>query len=569
MRARLLAVLAALPGSLAAQGRSLVIQRFDAAIVVDTNATIDVTETIVPKFTGSWNGLYRTIPVDYHTPQGFNWTIRFSLLSVTDGQGNALRTDQSRERHYLKLKIWIPGAQDAVKTVVIHYRATNALRFFDEHDELYWNVTGDEWDVPIEAVSAQIRLPAKASGVRAIAFNGAYGSTAQDASVAIDGPSVQVTMPHALAFHEGMTAVVGWDKGLVRQPTALARAGDFAAANWPLFLPIPIFFGMFAIWRAKGRDPRQLPITVQYDPPDQLTPGEAGTLIDNSADMRDITATLVDLAVKGYLKIEETEDAKLFGLIKDRDFTFHRLKPESEWDALQEHEKRVLDGVFGGRSTVALSDLENEFYKSLTGIKNAIFDRLLDRRFYRARPDNVKARWMVGAVFLGGLLAVGGGGALAARLSMTPLPFVLAGIISASIVGGFGLVMPARTVRGARTLEQVLGFEEFLGRTEGDRLRNFVRTPDMFEKFLPFAMAFGVEKKWAKAFESMALEPPRWYAGAAGYQAFNAATFSTRLSAMATKASSTMASSPRSSGGSGFSGGSSGGGGGGGGGGGF
>ena len=568
MRRLLLGLMAALPGPLAAQARSLVIQRFDATIVVDTNATIDVTETIVPKFTGSWNGLYRTVPVDYHTPQGFNWTIRFDLVSATDGQGNRLRTEQSRERHYLKLKVWIPGAQDAVKTVVLHYRATNALRFFDEHDELYWNVTGDEWDVPIEAASALIRLPAKATGVRAIAFNGAYGSTAQDAAVAIDGPSVRVTMPHPLAFHEGMTAVVGWDKGVVREPTALARAGGFAAANWPLFLPIPVFLGMFAIWRARGRDPRRLPITVQYDPPESLTPGEAGTLIDNSADLRDVTATLVDLAVKGYLKIEETEDSKLFGLIKDRDFIFHLLKREPEWTGLQEHEKRVLDGMFGGRTTVALSDLENEFYKSLTGIKNAIFDRLLDRRYYRARPDQVQARWIAGAVFLGAVLAVGGGGALAAKLSMTPIPFVLAGVVSALIVGGFGVVMPARTVRGARTLEQVLGFEEFLGRTEGDRLRDFVRTPEMFEKFLPFAMAFGVEKKWAKAFESMALQPPTWYAGGS-YQMFNAATFSSRLSAMATKAGTTMTSSPRSSGGSGFSGGSSGGGGGGGGGGGF
>jgi len=137
------------------------------------------------------------------------------------------------------------------------------------------------------------------------------------------------------------------------------------------------------------------------------------------------------------------------------------------------------------------------------------------------------------------------------------------------IMIGFGIVMPARTVEGARAREKVLGFLEFLDRVEGDRLRDFVKTPEMFERFLPFAMAFGVEKKWARAFADICTEPPRWYSG--GYPGqFNAAVFSDRLSTMTTRAASTMASSPRSSSGSGFSGGgSSGGGGGGGGGGGF
>jgi uncharacterized membrane protein len=153
-------------------------------------------------------------------------------------------------------------------------------------------------------------------------------------------------------------------------------------------------------------------------------------------------------------------------------------------------------------------------------------------------------------------------------LSLTPVPFVVAALISAIIVIGFGIVMPARTEAGARALERVLGFEEFLQRVEGDRLRDFVKTPEMFEKYLPFAMAFGVEKKWAKAFEGIYTQPPQWYVGT-NPMAFNVAHFSGRLSEMSSQAATTMASSPRSSSGSGFSGGSSGGGGGGGGGGGF
>src|SRR5216117_3037396 len=127
------------PTALAAQ-RSLSIERFDALIVVNRNSGLDITETITARFVGSWNGLYRTIPVDYHTPQGFNWTLGLSLESARDEVGHNLRTATSREGAYVKYKIWIPGAQDAERTVVLHYRATNGLRFFDEHDELSWKV---------------------------------------------------------------------------------------------------------------------------------------------------------------------------------------------------------------------------------------------------------------------------------------------------------------------------------------------------------------------------------------------------------------------------------------------
>ena len=109
--------------------RTLAIERFDATIQVQPDASIDVTESIVARFTGSWNGIYRTIPVTYHTPQGFNWTLRLSQVRATDQDGQPLRLEASRERHYLKYKIWVPGAQDATRTVVLHYRASNGLRF--------------------------------------------------------------------------------------------------------------------------------------------------------------------------------------------------------------------------------------------------------------------------------------------------------------------------------------------------------------------------------------------------------------------------------------------------------
>jgi uncharacterized membrane protein len=566
IRAVLLSCLLATP---AAAQRSLAIERFDARIAVGRDGVVDVTETITARFTGSWNGIYRTVPVEYHTPQGFNWTLRLNLAGATDAQGRALKVESNRERHYIKYKIWVPGAENTTRTFVLRYRATNGLRFFEDHDELYWNVTGDEWDVPISAASARIELPAGATGVRAIAFNGAYGSTAQDADVAIEGPTIRVDMRQPLGFHEGVTVVIGWDTGLVAEPTRSDRAFGFLASNWPLGIPIVVLIGMAAIWKRVGRDPRRLPVAVQYEPADSLTPAEAGTLIDESADMRDITATVVDLAVRGFLRIEERDEKVLLGLFSKRDYVFHRLTPPAGAKALESHESRVLEGIFDdGGAAVRLSDLDNEFYRHLPGIRTSILTHLVARGFYRSRPDTVKTYWLFGAILVGGAILAVGFTIGAAWLDMTPLPFAIAAVASGVIVAAFGRIMPARTVLGARALERVLGFEEFLRRVEGERLERLVKTPEMFERFLPFAMAFGVERKWAKAFEGIYREPPTWYVGTSG-RPFDVQGFSSRLGDLSSRAESAMSSSPRSSNGSGFSGGSSGGGSGGGGGGGF
>ncbi|MBI2614619.1 MAG: DUF2207 domain-containing protein, partial [Gemmatimonadetes bacterium] len=274
----------------------------------------------------------------------------------------ALRVESSRERHYIKYKIWVPDAQDATRTVVLRYRAANGLRFFEDHDELYWNITGDEWDVPIEAASARIELPPGATGVRAIAFNGPYGATARDAAVTVSGTTIEVVMSKPLGFREGLTAAVGWDKGLVAEPTRTEQAAGFMASNWPLAIPVVVFLGMFGLWYRVGRDPAGLPVTVQYEPPGGLTPAEAGTLIDESVDMRDITATIVHLAVGGYLKIEEQEEKKFLGLLRHREYCFYRLDPKEGTPKLPPYELRVLGGLFQhGQRPVRLSDLAGSF----------------------------------------------------------------------------------------------------------------------------------------------------------------------------------------------------------------
>ena len=445
--------------------KELRIEKFDAEIVVSPNGSIDVTENIQVHFIGGpWHGLYRTIPVEYVTPQGFDYALFLDVKSITDSDGRKLKFDASRERHYRKLKIYVPNADNSTQTISIEYTVSDALRFFEDHDELYWNVTGDEWDVPIQSAGARIVLPEGTTNIRANPFTGGYRSTAHDADVQVAGNGVEVHTREALRYHEGLTIAVAFDKGFVHEPTSFDKASLFFRSNWPLGLPFAAFVIMFYLWWTRGRDPRLRPISAQYEPPDQLTPGEAGTLVDNSADMRDITSSIVDLAVRGYLVIEEHQKDRMLGLVHDKDYNFVLKKGRSEWAQLKPHEQVLLNGFFSSGTvgdTVSMSSLENHFYKNLPDIKSRIFESLVTHGYYRRRPDSVRATY-IGAGVVVGVISIWGGVAIASSMGMAPLTFIIAGVLTAGVICAFGWFMPAHTEQGARALEGVLGFEDFL-----------------------------------------------------------------------------------------------------------
>jgi hypothetical protein len=238
--------------------------------------------------------------------------------------------------------------------------------------------------------------------------------------------------------HRGylVTVVVGWDKGAVPEPTATDHVLGFLASNWPLALPIPIFLAMFALWRRLGRDPEELPIAVQYEPPAGFTPAEAGTLMDHRVDMRDITATIVDLAVGGHLTIEDREETALFGLIRTHEYLFHRQESAAGARELEPHERRVLTGIFeSGDHTVSLSDLKNKFYQHLDDIRSSVFDRLIRLGYLRSRPDRVQQGWIGAGVALGAITMAG---AIVgpARFNLAPLP-VMIGVVALATFFGF------------------------------------------------------------------------------------------------------------------------------------
>jgi uncharacterized membrane protein len=561
--------------------RTLTITSFDAALVLDRDGRLHVTETIQARFTGAWNGIYRTIPVEYRTPDGlFTYDLGLDVVSISDGEGHPLRYESSRQRQYRKLKIWVPNARDAVRRVVIRYDVTHALRFADTYDELYWNVTGDEWEAPIDRASATITLPAGVENIRTNVFTGAYGSRAQNAEATASGDTVRVQTLAPLGLRQGLTAAVAWNAGVVHRPTWLEKTMAFLGANLLLLTPLIVFPLMYHRWSTRGRDPKRRPIVVRYEPPKDFTPGEVGTLIDDRADIRDITATLVDMAVRGFVRIEEQEDEHLFGLIKHKDFVIVRRRPRAACPPLHTHERKLLEGIFDGDEDVddpkndaalprvKLSDLKNQFYKHLPAIRDGLMARLVETGVYVKRPDKVVTGYAVGGMFLG--FALGWLGVVVSNhFGLSLFPAIIGAVLSGGIVVGFAFVMPVRTLQGARTFEQARGFQEFLDRVDKERFERVIKTPELFEKFLPYAMALNVDKHWAKAFEGICTTPPDWYRGS-HVAAFSAGAFVGHLGGMAAATGSAMSSAPRSSGGSGFGGGgSSGGGFGGGGGGGF
>jgi uncharacterized membrane protein len=364
---------------------------------------------------------------------------------------------------------------------------------------------------------------------------------------------------------------------------------------WPLGLPVLAFVLMFRRWHRVGRDPRGQPVVVQYAPPDGMTPAELGALVDNSADVRDITSTLIDLAVRGYVGIEEVETKHVFGLFSSNEWVFHRRREGTD---LQPHEREFMASLFAGASEgpawdtlrarrasgqeypaaehgsvsvevrtqpyVRMSELKNVFYRSIPGIQDAIFDRLIERGYYLKRPDKVKGAWVVFGIVTMILSGIGAGflGEEGYLLFSTG-PLAIGGIASGLIILFFGLAMAARTVKGARAREAALGFREFLEKVESDRYRRMITGPELFERYLPHAMAFGVEARWARAFEDLYRQPPDWYSGS-HYNSFHTSSFTNHMSGFTSSCASTLSSSPSGSSGGGSSGGGSGGGGGGG-----
>ena len=556
---RALVILALLLTALPAAAKSWRISNFHTTATIGADGSAAIQEDIALVFIGEYHGIYRTIPVEYPGPHGTNYKLFLKITSVTDANYDPLKYETRRRGAYLELKIYIPNASNSSKEVRISYVTPNAIRYFGDYDEFYWNVTGNDWPVPIDYASATVTLPPAASGgLRAQAFTGVYGSHDQEATSKIQDSTVEFETTNPLPMRGGLTVDIAIPKGVIKQPGALTRMSWFVQSNPILLLPFFALAVMWPLWWYKGKDPDPgRSIAPMYEPPANMSPAEAGTLVDDEVNPRDITSTVIDLAVRGYLKIEETEEKHL--LFSNKDYIFHLLRPITDWKDLRPHERVLLENMFQGGQTTRMSSLKNRFYTAIPMIKDDVIRELKQKGMYTIDPESATQYVIGGAILIGApfvileLLHV-------VNFFESTLMAVIGIGLAALIVILFGRKMSATSLLGARTRVQVLGFQEFMNRVDADRLKRM--PPDTFEKYLPFAMALGVEHHWAQAFAGLITQPPAWYVSPYGMGYFNPLVFSNNMHSMATDLHNVMVSAPRaSSTGSGFGGGFGGGGG--------
>jgi uncharacterized membrane protein len=542
---------------------------FTSEITVNTDNSIDVTEVIVYD-SGSIerHGIYR----DIYRYSSTGRKIDIENVSVDDSAGGSHMFEVTSSGDYVRIKIGDPDKTfTGSNTYRIKYRAVKAIGQLDNVDELYWNVTGNGWAMPIYKAEAVVSLPNGAKSTQSACYVGLAGSTDRcEVSEEPDGVYVFNT-PRALQQYEGITIAAGFPKGIVEPYGTSDKISDFfdKYLMWIIALLLPTFTLYFSLrhWYKKGRDPKGTGVIVpQYDVPDGLTPMEVAGIVNQKIKPSDISAEIVYLATKGYLKITQVEN-KTLGIFKSTNYTLTKLK---DFDDLQnEFDKELLEALFESKESIKLSDLKNVFYKKIGDITKKVAEGLLSKGYYKnlGRMKGSGGRTAI-IIFMAVWAGVFFGGIIGAIFSRgNPLVLIAGIFLSIAIYGIVSYFFPAKTEKGVAAKEYILGLKNYLRIAEKDRI-NFhnapEKKPEIFEKLLPFAMVLGVEKAWAKEFEGIYTTPPSWYSGTSMH-AFSATSFSDSLSSFNSYASSSMASSPGGgSGGGGSSGGGGGGGGGGG-----
>lgn len=549
------------------------IEAFSSDIQVGADASLRITERILYDFGDSeeHHGIYRSIPVRYDA-RGGNFVLRLGDIAVTDESGQPYEfsvSDQGKDR---VIKIGSAAKKIKGKKIyLVSYRVGRAINYFDDHDELYWNVTGNGWEVPIDEVTATVTLPGNLNktAVKLECFSGKEGSrdscntadyTISQSEEFVNGAEFT---RHYLSPGEGMTFVLGIPKSVVHQPNIVEYWMEDIKDNLIIFLPFVVFIVMYYLWWTRGRDPKgRGTVIMEFDVPDHLTPAETGTIIDERCGQKEITAEIISLAVRGYLKIRRTEEREI--LAKKTEYTFEKLKEPTDLD--DDFDRELMYGIFGGETSMKLSKLKGDFYGDYAKVTERIFASVARKGYFADDPRKVTLRYMSPIALMLVLLfilSVSGHFVFGAY-------GVFAVILSIVIIVTFAIIMPRKTERGALAKEHILGLKEYLTVAEEDRLNFFnapEKNPEVFEKFLPYAIALGVEKEWAKQFEGLADMKPSWYEGPDIAGSFGAIALTDALTdfqgSFAAGTMNTAASGGSGLGGGGFSGGGFGGGGGG------
>lgn len=545
-----------------------VIESLDFNAALNKDGTVSVVETIVYNFGEEMkHGIYRTIPLGFIAEgQPDHTTIK--VLSVTDESGKDYTfTITSSD----PLNIKIGDADTLIEGTHIYkisYTISKSIGYYDSYDEFYWNVTGDAWEVPIYRVTASVVFPNNIDikNIKAFDYCGEKGSTESCGDFVMAENIVDYKTSNFAYINPGeqVTIAVGFPKGLVAVPTA----GDFFFAKFLKVWFIPLPFIIAYIWFRKKikyvlkhkKYFRENPVIPEYDA-NNFSPLEAGLVVNGNIDKKDLSSIVVHLATTGYLKIED----------KDGEFCFTAIKDASL--DMNESEKSVLSALTNKcESSLGVTEAEH-FYKAL----NSAGTRLVARDYALNAKFKTTSNTMMFRFFLPLFLALNPGVFIWFIGRWAGVAFSGACVLIAIINLFFKTRSITLTEKGFEAERYLLGLREYIKVAEQDRIKFHnapAKTPELFEKLLPYAMIFGLEDKWAKEFEGLYVGNPSWYQSTSNLNRFSTIAFISSLHSVQSSAESAIASSVRSSGsswrassGGGSSGGGSSGGGGGGGGG--
>ena len=552
------------------------------------------------------HGPYFTFPTHQGYDETYNRVYDYSDMSASSSTGAPANVYLEDGEYWLVVKIGdadqgnISGKQTYTLTFTVHHvmnGVTDAVVPGEttamDADEFYWNAIGDAFDIPISNIT--VTVTSHVDAVAAQCFAGATGVASNCDSAEFDGARATFTQG-SLSPGQPMTVNTLYPSGSFDTTPQLEIANKAARAfrfDWLYVIPglVILLAGGLLLWRALAKATRDEyyvgltpglaptsvddagtramrkgpPVAVRFDPPKGVSPGLVGTLWDESADTRDVTATIVDLAVRGYLRVDHVEAD---------DYRLVKLKNSDE--SMLKYEGILFDGIFAGRNEVLLSELKTTFLTTSTEVCAQMYTDVVAMGWYKRNPSSTRMGWgalgvlllVAGVAGSFGLASIGGSVLLA-------LPLILIG----AVVLFTTKAAPVRQAEGSRVLAESKGFELFLRTADANQLK-FEEGQDTFSKFLPYAIAFGIAEQWTKKFQDLAAQgynvaEPNWMTGytMGSFWAFSSG-FTGTISQFSSLASAAVsAPTPGSSGSSGFSGGGgggfSGGGGGGGGGGGW
>jgi hypothetical protein len=570
------------------------IRQYDVEFTIRPDGQSTVAETIEYDFgPNQKHGITRDIPNREEARDGQDriWGIEDIKVSSPSGAPADLKIDDEDDEIHLRV-----GDEDKTvtgrQTYKITYVVTAGLNAFGDHDELYWDAIGTEWTVPVERAKVTVHTP---GGINRVAcYVEDWKNDDRCTAAKVVNPQVATFAQRGeLTAYNGMTIVVGLAKGTVSVPTPVlvdednrsgGPVGELAATTGPLqyglgggLAGLALVFTGVGYWR-NGRDQRtydtplgmQPAVAPEFGPPDNIPPGLAGTLVDEKASGVEISATVVHLAVRRYLRMEEVPAGNFWS---NRDWKLTKLPTPAD-DYLNPYDRKLLEGIFTGiKDEVKLSELKYSFTPTYRQLIDDLYEEMVAKGWYRKDPNRARAGWKYGGMTL--LIVCG----ILAAASLGNEQQGLALLFGGFAVGGLILrlsarAMPGRTAKGSAMHQRVQGFKRYLETAEAEQLQ-FEASEDIFSRYLPYAMVFGVVDRWAKVFSDLAesrglSDSTRtyWYVGSSatdfGHLGASMSNFS---SAAGSTMSATQSSGGSSGGSSGFSGGSSGGGGGGGGGG--